>query len=74
MSMYVCAPCAVVYYNGDHSGTDWTESRAEEIAENLKDYVVYADEDPHFTMDYCSGCGERGFLGAYRARYYDEAN
>ena len=70
--MYVCGSCVVFHANNDYSGTDWTESRAEDIAENLKDYVIHFDEDPHFTMDYCSGCGVRGF-DAYRAEYYDEA-
>ena len=70
--MHVCSDCVVFYYNGDYSGTDWTESRAEEVAENLKDYEIFIDEEPHFTTDYCSGCGERGFNG-YRAEYQDEA-
>ena len=71
--MFVCNACTVFYYNGDYSGTDWSISRAEEFAENLHDYVIYIDEDPHFTMDYCSGCGKRGG-DFYRACYYDEAN
>ena len=71
--MFVCNDCVVFYYNGDYSGTDWTESRAEEIAENLRDYVIYIDEDPQFVTDHCSGCGERGG-DYYRAGYYDEAN
>ena len=71
MSMFVCHACTVYKFNGDCSGTNWSEPRAEEIAENLKDYEIYTDEDPHFVMDHCSGCGERGG-DMYRARYYDE--
>ena len=72
MSLYVCDYCAVFYFNGDCSGTNWSASRVEEIAENLKDYVIYIEDGTHFVMDYCSGCGERGG-DMYRARYYDEA-
>ena len=71
MSMNVCHACTVYKFNGDYSGTNWSESKAEEIAENLKDYVILIEESPHFTMEHCSGCGERGG-DMYRARYYDE--
>lgn len=67
--MYVCTACAVFHANGDYSGTDWSESRAEEIAENLSAYVIFAEE-PRFVMDHCSGCGERGGE-YYPAGYYD---
>lgn len=69
--MYVCHDCAVFYYNGDYSFTNWSAERAEEIAENLKDYVIMIDEFPRVTMDHCSGCGVRGG-SMYRARYHDE--
>ena len=72
--MYVCSACVVLHFNGDYSGTDWSESRAEEVAENIKDYEIFIDEEPHFVMDHCSGCGERFVGDFYRARYYDEAN
>lgn len=69
--MFVCSACVVFKVNGDYSFTDWSESRAEEVAENLKDYVILIEEEPHFVMDHCSGCGERGG-DMYRARYYDD--
>ena len=72
MSMYICSACTVFHYNGDYSGTDWNESRVEEVAENLRDVEIFIEEDPHFTMGHCSGCGVRGG-DMYRARYYDEA-
>ena len=69
--MYVCGACAVFKINSDYSGTDWSESRAEEIAENLRDYEIFIEVEPHFVMDHCSGCGERGG-DYYRAGYYDD--
>ena len=68
--MFVCHTCAVFHINGDYSGTNWTESRVEEIAENLSGMVIFVEDEPHFVLDYCSGCGERGG-DYYSAGYYD---
>ena len=68
--MYVCGACTCLHFNGDYSGTDWSAERAEEIAENLLDYEIFTDEDPHFVMYRCLGCGERGG-NYYAAGYYD---
>ena len=72
MSMYVCNDCAVFHFSGDYSGNSWDTARVEEIAENLKDYVIYIEDGTEFVLDHCSGCGVRGG-DMYRARYYDEA-
>ena len=71
MMFYVCHTCAVYKVIGDYSGTYWNGSRAEEIAENLRDYEIFIKDGTELVMDYCSGCGERGG-DMYRARYYDE--
>lgn len=71
MDMFVCSDCAVLHINGDYSGTGMDDALAEEVAENLRGYVIMIEEFPRFTMDYCSGCGVHG-IDAYRARYYDE--
>ena len=72
MSMFVCSDCVVFKVNADYSGTNWSELRAEEVAVNLSDLEIMIEDEPHFVMDYCSGCGVRGG-DMYRARYYDEA-
>ena len=69
--MFICHTCALFHFNGDCSGTRWTAARAEEIAVNLRDVEIMIGEEPHFVMEYCSGCGERG-IDAYPARYYDD--
>ena len=69
--MYVCDTCTVLHVNGDYSGTGMDDAMAEEIAENLSGMVILIEDDPRFTMDYCSGCGVHGG-DMYRACYYDE--
>ena len=68
--MFVCNACAVFYYNDDYSGTDWSESRADEIAENLSGIDVIFEDEPIVVDYHCMGCDQRG-IDAYRAGYYD---